>query len=330
MTLEREGRCWNMKESSVRSLLGVNDLKAEHIEYIFKTARLFKEEFYKKGSMIHCVGEEQTRGLVVQLLFAEPSTRTRASFEVACGKLGIAITSLWNLHFSSMAKGETLEDTLQCLIALQPNMIVLRCGGFKSAESFLRSCPIPVINAGLGTMEHPTQALVDAFTIQEKRGKVEGEKVLIVGDVLHSRVANSNLKLLTRLGAKLGMCTPEALSPADKQAWKNVVRFDSLETGIKWADVIICLRVQRERHSLRDIGFSMAEYRDNYRIAQEEMEIFRSDGVLLHPGPAVRGVEIANQALDDSRCHIVTQVENGSYVRSAIMTLMLNLEIKSL
>ena len=319
-----------MGKSSVFSFLGIDDLSSDNIDFIFKTAILFKKAFYKAGRITHCINPEQTRGLVVQLLFAEPSTRTRASFEVACGKLGIATTSLWNLHFSSMAKGETLEDTFQCLIAMRPNMIVLRCGGFKSAESFLRSSPIPVVNAGLGVTEHPTQALVDAFTIQEKRGKVKDEKVLIVGDVLHSRVANSNLKLLTRLGAKLGICTPEALSPADKEAWKNVVRFDSLETGIKWADVIMCLRVQREKHSLRSIGFSMAEYRDNYRISQDDMEIFRSDGVLLHPGPAVRGVEISNQALDDSRCHIITQVENCSHVRSAIIALMLNLEIKSL
>ncbi len=318
-----------MSESKkpVLSLLGIDDLSDEHIDFILKTAALFKKEFYKTGRIIHCIDSEQTKGLVVQLLFAEPSTRTRASFEVACGKLGIAATALWNLHFSSMAKGETLEDTLQCLIALKPNMIVFRCGEFKSG-TFLRDSPIPVINAGLGAREHPTQALVDAFTIQEKRGKVKDEKVLIVGDVLHSRVANSNLKLLTRLGAHLGMCTPEALSPADKQAWKDVTRFDSLEAGIKWADVIMCLRVQRERHSLRNIGFSMAEYRDSHRIDQENMSLFRSDGMLLHPGPAVRGVEISNQALDDPRCHIVTQVENGSHVRSAIIALMLNLKVK--
>ncbi|MDE0519069.1 MAG: aspartate carbamoyltransferase catalytic subunit [Oligoflexia bacterium] len=318
------------KSSSASSLLYIDDLSAENLDYLLKTAALFKKEFYKTGSIIHCINPEQTKGMVVQLLFAEPSTRTRASFEVACGKLGIVTTSLWNLHFSSMAKGETLEDTFQCLIALKPNMIVCRCGELKAIEAFLHSSSIPVISAGMGTKEHPTQALVDAFTIQEKRGKVEGEKVLIVGDVLHSRVANSNLRLLTRLGAQLGMCTPEALSPVDKQAWKDVIRFSSLEEGIKWADVIMCLRVQRERHSLRNIGFSMAEYRDNYRIDQENMQMFRSDGILLHPGPAVRGVEIANQALNDSRCHIITQVENGTHVRSAIISLMLNLEIKPL
>ena len=315
-------------KNTVLSLLGIDDLSGGNIDFILKTAALFKQEFYKTGRIIHCIDSEQTKGLVVQLLFAEPSTRTRASFEVACGKLGIAATSLWNLHFSSMAKGETLEDTLQCLIALKPNMIVFRCGELKSG-SVLRDSPIPVVNAGLGASEHPTQALVDAFTIQEKRGKVKDEKVLIVGDVLHSRVANSNLKLLIRLGAHLGMCTPEALSPADKHAWKEVTRFDSLEAGIRWADVIMCLRVQRERHSLRNIGFSMAEYRDSYRIDQENMEMFCPDGVLLHPGPAVRGVEISNQALDDPRCHIITQVENGSHVRSAIIALLLNLKVKS-
>ena len=310
------------------SLISIDDWNAEKIDFILQKSAFFKKEFNKKGRINHCIRPEQTQGLVVQLLFAEPSTRTRAGFELACFRLGIATTVLWNLHFSSMAKGETLEDTLQCLVALKPNMIVLRCGEFKSAESFLSKSPVPVVNAGLGTKEHPTQALVDAFTIQENRGKVEGAKVLIVGDVLHSRVANSNLKLLTRLGAKMAICTPKELSPADEETWKKASRFESLEEGIKWADVIMCLRVQKERHSLRNIGFSMAEYRDKYHIGREQMKGFRSDGILLHPGPAVRGVEISNEVLGDPRCHILTQVENGSHVRSAVIALMLNLEIK--
>ncbi len=317
------------KSQKNKIFLGIDDLSTENIDFILRVSSIFKQESYKTGRLIHCIDPEETKGLVVQLLFAEPSTRTRASFEVACGKLGIATTSLWNLHFSSMAKGETLEDTLQCLMALKPNMIVLRCGEFKGAEAFLRASPVPVINAGLGATEHPTQALVDAWTIKERRGKIEGEKVLIVGDILHSRVANSNLKLLTRLGAQLGVCAPEELSPKDTKEWKDVARFDSLKTGIKWADVLMCLRVQRERHSLRNIGFSMAEYRDKYRIGQDEMDLFRSDGILLHPGPAVRGVEISNHALSDSRCQIVAQVEHGSYVRSAIISLMLNLKVNT-
>ena len=157
-----------------KTFLGIDDLGSDDIQYILQTAALFKKEFYKEGRIIHCIDSEQTKGLVVQLLFAEPSTRTRASFEVACGKLGIAVTSLWNLHFSSMAKGETLEDTLHCLIALKPNMIVLRCGEFKSAESFLRSSPIPIVNAGLGALEHPTQAFVDVFYYSGKEGQNRG------------------------------------------------------------------------------------------------------------------------------------------------------------
>ena len=314
--------------SNTNSLISVNDWDDNKINFVMEKTAFLKKEFNQNGRLSHCLDMKQTRGMVAQLLFAEPSTRTRAGFELACFRLGISATVLWNLHFSSMAKGETLEDTLQCLVALRPNMIVLRCGEFKSAESFLSNSPVPVVNAGLGTKEHPTQALVDAFTVKETRGQVKGEKVLIVGDVLHSRVANSNLKLFTRMGAQLAICAPKELSPADEEAWKDVTRFESLEEGIKWASVIMCLRVQKERHSLRNIGFSMAEYRDKYRIGREQMECFQKDGILLHPGPAVRGVEIANEVLEDSRCHILTQVENGSHVRSAVISALLDLEIK--
>ncbi len=312
----------------VSSLLSIDDLNDQAINFIMQTSSFFNEENKKRKRIIHCVDPEQTKGMVVQLLFAEPSTRTRASFECSCGRLGITTTSLWNLHFSSMAKGETLKDTLQCLIALCPDMIILRCGEFQSYESFLRTSQVPIVNAGLGTKEHPTQALVDAYTIQQLKGQVRGQKVLIVGDVLHSRVANSNLKMLTRMEAQLGMCVPEELSPADKKAWEKVARFESLESGIRWADVIMCLRLQRERHSLRNIGFSLAEYRDKYRIDQDQMDLFSPDGILLHPGPAVRGVEISNQALADPRCQIITQVGNGSHVRSAVVAYMLGLEIR--
>ena len=313
--------------SNALSLISVDDWSQDKIDFVLKKSAFFKQEFHKKGKISHCVNPEQVRGMVVQLLFAEPSTRTRAGFELACCRLGVACTSLWNLHFSSMAKGETLEDTLQCLVALKPNMIILRCGEFKSAEAFLNKSPVPVVNAGLGAKEHPTQALVDAFTVLETRKKISGEKILIVGDVLHSRVANSNLKLFSRLGAKISVCAPAELLPADKETWKEVHHFESLEEGIKWADVIMCLRVQKERHTLRNIGFSMAQYRDKYRIGHEQMELFKPNGILLHPGPAIRGVEISNEVLLDPRCHILTQVENGSHVRQAVIALILNLEI---
>ena len=313
--------------SKNNSFLSIDDLGQKDIQFILDTARLYKKEFEKQSRIIHCINSEMTRGKVVQLLFSEPSTRTRASFEVACGRLGIQCTSIWNLHHSSMAKGETLLDTFQSLVCLRPDLIVVRIGEFKSAEQIMRASPVPIVNAGLGVTEHPTQALVDVFTIKEKRGKVNGENILLVGDVLYSRVANSNLKLLTRLGAKMGICGPKELSPVDHEDWKNVERFESLEEGIKWAHVLMCLRVQRERHSLRNIGFSIAEYRDKYRIDKEEMDIFRPDGVLLHPGPVVRGVEISSRILEDKRCHILSQVEHGMHVRAAVLSHMLDLKV---
>ncbi len=310
-----------------KSLLSVDDLNTADIERIFNHTQLFKDEFNKTGRFIHCIRQEQISGLVAQLLFVQPSTRTRSSFELACGRLGMATASLWNLHFSSMTKGETLEDTISCLIALKPSVIILRCG--SEASNFLRNSPVPIINAGLGVEEHPTQALVDAFTIRQFNSKVKGVKVLIVGDVLHSRVANSNLKLLMRLGADLGYCAPKALSPRENKAWEAVKRFESLDSGIPWADVIMCLRVQKEHHDLRSFGFSMAEYRDKYYIGYDRMKDFKKAGILLHPGPALRGVEIDSKVLNDSRCHIMTQVENSAYIRAAVICHVLNIDVRN-
>lgn len=307
------------------SLLSIDQLSLNHIESIFKNAELFKTTFNKTGQFIQCINSKQTQGLTAQLLFVQPSTRTRASFEIACGRLGIATASLWNLHFSSMAKGETLEDTIQCLMALKPSVIILRCG--NNISDILKLGSVPVINAGLGMEEHPTQALIDAFTIRQFNGKLKGIKVLIVGDVLHSRVANSNLKLLKLLKADLGFCAPKELSPKESKVWETVKRFESLNSGIQWADVIMCLRVQKEHHNLRSFGFSMAEYRDKYYIGQDRMKIFKQDGILLHPGPALRGVEIDSKVLNDSRCHIITQVENSSYIRAAVLCHVLNIAV---
>ncbi len=311
---------------SSQSFLSIDDLSSKDIQSILNNTQLFKEVFEKTGRIIECISSDQTRGLVVQLLFMQPSTRTRVSFETACGRLGIATANLWNTHVSSMAKGETLEDTIHCLAALKPNMIVLRCQ-CKTSDPFLQNSPIPIVNAGLGVEEHPTQALIDAFTIQQIKGHVKNVKILIVGDVLHSRVANSNLKLLVRLGAELGFCAPEELTPKESKTWSKVEKFESLEHGIKWADVMMCLRVQKEHHSLRSFGFSMAEYRDKYYIGEERMDIFKKDGILLHPGPAVRGVEIDSKVLNDPRCHIITQVENSTYVRSAVTCHVLKLDV---
>ena len=194
---------------------------------------------------------------------------------------------------------------------------------------FYKKSPVPIINAGLGVKEHPTQALIDAFTIRQFYQQIKGVKVLIVGDVLHSRVANSNLRLLTRLGADLAFCAPKEFSPSKKnKAWEQVQQFDDLESGVSWADVLMCLRVQKEHHDLRSFGFSMAEYRDKYYISYDKIKNFKKNGILLHPGPALRGVEIDSKVLNDPRCHIITQVENSHYIRSAVICHILNIHVK--
>ena len=226
-----------------------------------------------------------------------------------------------------MAKGETLEDTLTILTALHPDALVFRSKVLKLSTDVLRNNPIPIINAGLGTQSHPSQALADTMTILAHRKKIKGEKILIVGDVRHSRVANSNLQLLTRLGGDVAYCSPKNLTPSH-DLWNGVKNFEDINEGVKWASVLICLRVQEERHqNIGPIGFSVAEYRDKYRIGYDQVNAFSQEGIILHPGPVVRGVEISNFALRDPRCQILDQVENGLYIRLALLCLILNLRI---
>ena len=308
-----------------RSIIDIEDIEDSHIEDILALSRVFKKHL-KNSSIHHLVDQSKASQKVVYLFFAEPSTRTRVSFETACDRLGVKKVSL-SLDRSSVAKGETLEDTLTILSALHPDALVFRSKKLKLQMTALKSHSIPLINAGLGTQAHPSQALADLMTIQDHRGGVKGEKVLIVGDVRHSRVANSNLKLLTRLGAEAAYCSPKYLTPSD-DIWKDVKKFEDLNEGVKWASVLICLRVQEERHeSIGPIGFSVAEYRDKFRIGYDQVNIFTQDGIILHPGPVVRGVEISNFALRDSRCRILEQVENGLYIRLALLCLVLGLRV---
>lgn len=308
-----------------RSIIDIEDLEDHHIEDILALSCVFRKNL-KNSSIHHLVDQNKAGRKVVYLFFAEPSTRTRVSFETACDRLGVKKVSL-GLDRSSVAKGETLEDTLTILSALHPDALVFRSKKLKVQMDSLKTNSIPLINAGLGAQAHPSQALSDLMTIQDHRGGVKGEKVLIVGDVRHSRVANSNLKLLTRLGASAAYCSPKYMTPSD-DIWKDVQKFEDLNEGVKWASVLICLRVQEERHeSIGPIGFSVAEYRDKFRIGYDQVNVFSQDGIILHPGPVVRGVEISNFALRDSRCRILEQVENGLYIRLALLCLILGLRV---
>ena len=304
------------------SFISVNDATDQDLQDIFHQAEVFQTAIRDKGSFEGIVDFQKSRNHTAFLVFAEASTRTRISFETACQKLGVNVISFSDMKSSSLSKGESLEATLTALNALGASVIVLRYKGRKLQGN----CGTPVINAGFGSYEHPTQALIDAYTIKQVRGKVKGEKVLIVGDVLHSRVSNSNLKLLRRLGADVALCSPSILRPQD-DFWQGIHCFNTLNEGVRWASVIMCLRIQTERHDTH-VGLSIAEYRDHYLVGQEQLNLFHKEGVLIHPGPYICGVEISPKVFEDSRCHILTQVKNAPFIRSAILARVLDLELK--
>ena len=311
------------------SFLSSDQLTEKDIEQIFSRARLFKSEFEKKKRFDHLIqNPEGLQQKVIALVFSEPSTRTRMSFQVAAARFGMRSLALDNPSIASLSKGETLEDTFRNIAAMLPDLLVVRYNTNPDADAVIRELPCPVINGGIGTTEHPTQALLDAFTILEQRGQLKGEKVLIVGDVLHSRVANSNLMLLRRLGAEVGFCAPAQLGPRTDN-WKGVQSFANLNDGVKWASVVMGLRVQKERHQGAEIGFSMAEYRERFRFGGDQLQHFRPDGILLHPGPVIRGIEFSAFVLNDKRCKVIEQVTNGVFVRASLMSIMLGLEVQN-
>ncbi len=310
------------------SFLSSEQLADSDLAQIFSRASLFKNEFDNRGRFDHLIKPVEGRDQkIVALVFSEPSTRTRMSFQIAAARLGIRSFSLDNPRSASLSKGETLEDTFRNIGAMRPDLMVVRYNTSLDADQVIRQLPCPVISGGIGTSEHPTQALLDAFTIQEKRGQVRDERILIVGDVLHSRVANSNLLLLRRMGAEVAFCAPEEFEPKNEN-WKGVRSFAQLREGIEWATVIMALRVQKERHhDGSGFGMSMAEYRERYRVGADLLKNFRQDGILLHPGPVIRGVDLSPTVLEDPRCKVLDQVTNGVFIRASLMSLILGFEV---
>ena len=300
------------------SFISVDDLSTQDIEVLFHRTERLKKLDSEKKSFKSAFSLNTEQDLNAFLVFAEPSTRTRISFQMACNKLGISPVIFSDIQASSIAKGESFEETLRTLKCLNPSVLILRSKGnaFKVDDS------VPVISAGFGSYEHPTQALIDAFTIKEVRGKIKGEKVLIVGDVLHSRVSNSNLKFLKKLGAEVAFCSPVSLFPKGDQ-WKDVKCFEQLDKGIAWADAVMCLRVQQERHDM-SIGLSIAEYRDQYHLGSKQLDILKPSAVILHPGPCIFGVEMSIDVFQDKRSRISAQVLNGLYARSAVLSYVLD------
>jgi aspartate carbamoyltransferase catalytic subunit len=297
-----------------KDLLGISDLAADEITLVLDTAEAMKEIGSRPIKKVPAL-----RGKTVVNLFFEPSTRTRTSFEIAekrlsADTLNIAIAS------SSVVKGETLTDTALTIEAMQPDMIVLRHSSSGACHLLSRICRSAIINAGDGMHEHPTQALLDAFTIREHKKRLQGLKVAIVGDLLHSRVLRSNILLLTKMGADVWVCGPPTLIPT--AITRSGVRATTrVEEAVADADVIMLLRIQLER--MEGAFFpSLREYFNVFGMTEARMRLAKPDVMIMHPGPMNRGVEIASEVADGPYSVILEQVANGVAVRMAVLYLL--------
>ena len=297
-----------------RHLLGIADLTPEEIVLILDTADAMKEVGTRTIKKVPAL-----RGKTVVNLFYEPSTRTRTSFEVAEKRLSADTLSI-AVAQSSVVKGETLADTVANLEAMSPDMIVMRHQSSGACEFLSRICRARIINAGDGMHEHPTQALLDAYTIRERKGRLAGLKVAIIGDLLHSRVLRSNVQLLTKLGAEVWACGAPTLVPPGLSRF-GVRVTTSIDEAVLDADVVMMLRIQMERMQ----GFyfpSLREYFTEYGLTPERVALARPDVIIMHPGPMNRGVEIDSEVADGPYSVILDQVSNGVAVRMAVLYLL--------
>ena len=297
-----------------RHLLGLEGVPAEEIVHVLDTAKSFVEISERDIKKVPTL-----RGKTVINLFYEASTRTRTSFEIAAKRLSADTINI-SASTSSAQKGETLADTARNLEAMRPDAIVIRHPASGAPHLLARAVSSPVINAGDGQHEHPTQALLDLFTIREKKGRIAGLEVAIVGDVLHSRVARSNLHGLKALGARVRLVGPPTLLPHEFKTFGVDVHHD-LESGIEGADVIMMLRIQRERMGANFFP-SLDEYSRLFGLGRAALEAAKPDVVILHPGPMNRGIEISSEVADGPYSLILDQVTNGVAVRMALLYLL--------
>jgi aspartate carbamoyltransferase catalytic subunit len=297
-----------------RHLLGIADLRPDEIALILDTAEAMKEIAARPIKKVPTL-----RGRTVVNLFFEPSTRTRTSFEVAEKRLSADTLSIAVAH-SSVSKGETLLDTVRNLEAMAPDMIVMRHASSGAPHLLARLCRSVIINAGDGMHEHPTQALLDAFTIREHKKRLDGLKVAIVGDLLHSRVLRSNVHLLNKMGADVWTCAPPTLMPADLPRF-GVTATTSIDEAVQDADVVMMLRIQHERMHGHFIP-STREYFALFGLTPDRVARAKDDVIIMHPGPMNRGVEIDSDVADGPYSVILEQVANGVAVRMAVLYLL--------
>ncbi|HJQ70023.1 MAG TPA: aspartate carbamoyltransferase catalytic subunit [Blastocatellia bacterium] len=307
-----------------KDLLGIRELSAEEINTILDAAQSFKEVSTRSIKKVPTL-----RGKTVINLFFESSTRTRTSFEIAAKRLSADSINI-SASTTSVTKGETLLDTALNLEAMAPDAIIIRHPSPGVPHQLAKLISASIINGGDGAHEHPTQALLDGFTIQEHKGRIGGLQIAIIGDIMHSRVARSNAHLLTKLGAHVRVAGPRTLIPVgyDKlvtDSEGSLAVCDRLEDAIAGSDVVMMLRIQRER--MNDAFFpSLKEYSIQYGLTLRRLELAAPDAIVMHPGPVNRGVEISSEVVDGSRSLILDQVTNGVAVRMAILFLLVGRE----
>ena len=296
----------------MKGLLGIEELTRDEVQAILDRARHFQVgpgQRFRKFDLL--------KGRMVVNLFFENSTRTRTSFELAAKGLGADAVSI-TAQASSVSKGESLVDTLNTLGAMRPDAIIMRHSASGAPHFLQRHLGIPIINAGDGTHEHPTQALLDARTILDRGKSLEGLRVAIIGDIAHSRVARSNVYLLSKYGADIVLCGPASLLPMElKQLAPGVTLTTDMDEAIRDADVIMMLRVQLERQ--HEAAFPAGEYFPFYGLRLEHLKLAKPDVIVMHPGPINRGREISSEVADSQRSAILNQVENGISVRMAVL-----------
>lgn len=303
-----------MKELSVNHLIGIKHITKQDINLIFETADHFKEVINRPIKKVPSL-----RDVTIANIFFENSTRTKLSFELAQKRLSADVIS-FSAAQSSVKKGETLIDTVNNILSMKVDMVVMRHSSPGAAHFLSQNVSASIVNAGDGAHEHPTQALLDSFTIREKLGDVGGKKIVIVGDILHSRVALSNIFALQMQGAEVKVCGPKTLIPKYIESLGVTVE-PNLRKALEWADVANMLRVQNER---LDVSYfpTTREYTQQYGVTKELLDLLNKEIVIMHPGPINRGVEITSDVADSQQSVILNQVENGVAVRMAVIYLL--------
>jgi aspartate carbamoyltransferase catalytic subunit len=297
-------------QDAIPSVIDLKSFSLSQVENLFAVAKRLK--IAKNFSSIPTI-----TGDTIALMFFEPSTRTRLSFETAAHRAGYGALIFEGGGKTSLEKGETIEDSVLNVAAMHPKFVIIRCGDDVDLPGLAKKISMPVINAGWGVKGHPTQALLDLFTLNEKWGGLRGKKMVIVGDIRHSRVASSHIELAKICGVELAFCGPKDFLPANG----GVKTFDRLNEALVWCDAVMALRVQFERHQSSS-AMSKEDYRAQFGLTADSVKKLKPSGWIMHPGPINHGIEMDTEVLKDPRCLVLEQVSSGVYVREALIRWM--------